>query len=61
MIHELWSVIVIAGLLGWLFSTVMLLLNAFPKKDVFVVSSGFRWGSAGIISFFVWIVGMLNA
>lgn len=61
MIHELWSVIVIAGLLGWLFSTVMLLLKAFPKRDVFVVSSGVRWGSAGVVSFFVWVIGMLNA
>ncbi len=61
MPHELWSVILIAGLLGWLFSCIMLMFKAFPQKDVFVVSSGVRWGSAGVISFFIWVIGMLNA
>jgi hypothetical protein len=61
MTRDLWSVILIAGLVGWLFSSIMLMLKAFPKKDVFVVSSGIRWGSAGVISFFIWVIGMLNA
>jgi hypothetical protein len=61
MIHDFWSVILIFGLIGWLFSSIMLMFKAFPEKDVFVVSSGLRWGSAGVISFFVWVIGMLNA
>lgn len=61
MSNDLWSVILIAGLIGWLFSSIMLMLKAFPKKDVFNVSSGIRWGSAGLVSFFIWILGMLNA
>ena len=61
MLHDIWSVILIAGLIGWIFSCIMLMLKAFPIKDVFVASAGIRWGSAGAISFFVWIVGMLNA
>ncbi len=61
MIHDIWSVILIAGLIGWLFSSIMLMFKAFPQKDVFVVSSGVRWGTAGVISFFIWVVGMLNA
>jgi hypothetical protein len=61
MTRDLWSVILIAGLVGWLFSTIMLMLKAFPRKDVFVVSSGIRWGAAGVISFFIWIIGLLNA
>jgi hypothetical protein len=61
MSRDLWSVILIAGLVGWLFSSIMLMLKAFPRKDVFVVSSGIRWGSAGVISFFIWVMGMLNA
>lgn len=61
MSRDLWSVILIAGLVGWLFSSIMLMLKAFPRKDVFVASSGIRWGSAGVISFFIWVMGMLNA
>ena len=61
MPRDLWSVILITGLVGWLFSSIMLMLKAFPRKDVFVVSSGIRWGSAGVISFFIWVMGMLNA
>lgn len=61
MLRELWSVILIAGLIGWLFSCIMLMLKAFPRKDVFVASSGIRWGAAVVVSFFIWVVGMLNA
>lgn len=61
MVRDLWSVILIAGLIGWLFSSIMLMLKAFPRKDVFVVSSGIRWGSAGVVSFFIWVIGLLNA
>ena len=61
MLHELWSVILIAGLTGWLFSTIMLMLKAFPARNVFVVSAGIRWGTTGVISFAIWIIGLLNA
>lgn len=61
MVHDIWSVILIAGLIGWLISCIMLMFKAFPQKDVFVVSSGVCWGSAGVISFIIWVVGMLNA
>jgi hypothetical protein len=61
MLHELWSVILIAGLIGWICSTLMMMLKAFPEKDVFVASAGIRWGTAGVISFVIWIIGLLNA
>lgn len=61
MSNDLWSVILIIGLIGWLFSTVMLIFRAFPQKDVFVAASGIRWGCAGLIAFFIWVIGMLNA
>ncbi|OGU14354.1 MAG: hypothetical protein A2076_17695 [Geobacteraceae bacterium GWC2_53_11] len=61
MSNDLWSVILIIGLIGWIFSSIMLMLKAFPQKDVFVAASGIRWGSAGVISFLIWVVGMLNA
>ncbi|MBV5338676.1 MAG: hypothetical protein J0665_03825 [Deltaproteobacteria bacterium] len=61
MSHDIWSVILITGLIGWLFSSIMLMLKAFPQKEVFIVSTGIRWGSAALISFFIWIAGMLKA
>ncbi len=61
MLHDFWSVILIAGLSGWIFSSIMLMLKAFPAKDVFVESAGIRWGTTAIISFAIWIIGLLNA
>ena len=61
MAQDLWSIILIAGLIGWLFSSIMMMFKAFPQKDVFVVLSGIRWGSAAVVSFFMWVAGMLNA
>ena len=61
MSHDIWSVILIIGLIGWLFSSIMLMLKAFPQKNVFITSAGIRWGSAALVSFFVWIAGMLKA
>ena len=60
MLREIWSVVLIAGLTGWIFSSIMLMFKAFPARDVFVVSSGIRWGSAGVFFFFIWIIGLLN-
>ncbi|MBW4055098.1 MAG: hypothetical protein HIU83_06810 [Proteobacteria bacterium] len=59
--RDIWSVILIIGLIGWIFSSIMLMLKAFPQKNIFVVSSGIKWGAAVVISFFIWVIGMLNA
>lgn len=59
--HDIWSVILIVGLIGWLCSSIMLMLKAFPQRDVFLASTGIRWGSAAVVSFFIWIAGLLNA
>ena len=61
MWRELWSVILIAGLIGWLFSSIMLMMRAFPQRNVFIVPTGIRWGAAALISFLVWVAGLLNA
>ena len=61
MWRDIWSVILITGLIGWVFSSIMLMLKAFPQRNVFVVSSGIRWGSSTLIMFFIWIIGLLNA
>ncbi len=59
--HDIWSVILIVGLIGWVFSSIMLMLKAFPERDVFLASAGIRWGSVAAVSFFIWVAGLLNA
>ncbi|MHB8058583.1 MAG: hypothetical protein ACYDHC_11900 [Desulfuromonadaceae bacterium] len=61
MTHDIWSVILIVGLIGWLYSCIMLMLKAFPQKDIFLASAGIRWGTAAAVSFFIWVAGLLNA
>ena len=61
MSHDIWSIILLIGLAGWIFSSIMLALTAFPQKAVFDSLPGMRWGVAIVISFVIWIIGMLNA
>lgn len=61
MSHDIWSIVVLTGLAGWIFSIIMLAFRAFPRRDIFVVASGIRWGLAVVFSFSIWIIGMLNA
>jgi hypothetical protein len=61
MSHDFWSIILLIGLAGWIASSMMLAFKAFPQRGVFDAASGMRWGMAVLISFFVWVVGMLNA
>lgn len=61
MLRDIWSIILIAGLSGWLFSSVMLMFKAFPKKDAFESGIAVKWGLATVVSYFVWVLGLLNA
>lgn len=61
MSHDFWSIFLLSGLAGWITSSIMLMFRAFPERDVFNASSGIRWGGGVIVSFVVWVVGMLNA
>lgn len=61
MSDDFWSLILIFGLFGWIVSSIIFMFRAFPEKDVFSPVAGVRWGSAMIVSFAVWVVGMLNA
>ncbi|MDD2854503.1 MAG: hypothetical protein PHU01_03130 [Desulfuromonadaceae bacterium] len=61
MLSDIWGVLLITGLIGWLFSSIMLMLKAFPQKDLFLPSVAAKWGAAAAVSYFIWIAGMLNA
>ena len=61
MSHDIWSIILIAGLSGWVTSGIMLIWKAFPQRGIFNAAAGVRWGAAVVISFAAWIAGILNA
>lgn len=61
MSHDIWSIVLVMGLAGWITSSILLMFRAFPQKGVYNSVSGMRWGGAVVISFAVWIIGMLNA
>lgn len=61
MSHDIWSIVLLVGLAGWIASSIIMMFRAFPERDVFVPAAGIRWGGAAAVSFVVWVVGMLNA
>jgi len=61
MSHPIWSIVLLAGLAGWISFTLILIFKAFPERDKFVPEAALRWGACVIVSFIVWIAGLLNA
>jgi hypothetical protein len=61
MMRVAWSVVCVAALWSFVFSTVFFLLRAFPARGVFDGRSSWKWGAALVASFALWIVGMIRA
>lgn len=61
MSDDIWSIVLLSGVVSWIVSTIAFMFFSFPRKDEFDAKSGMRWGGASLISFFVWIIGMINA
>ena len=61
MSNSFWSVITLVGLFGWVSCMLGFLLKSFPGRDLFEVKSAYRWGGAVLVTYTIWIVGMLNA
>ena len=57
----MWSIITIIGLSGWVASAIVFLFKAFPGRGMFDAREARVWGAAVLVSYGVWIVGMLNA
>jgi len=51
----------LAGMGGWLFSTLIFIFKAFPGRGEFAVKPAITWGIALMVFYIVWITGMLNA
>jgi hypothetical protein len=61
MSDDVWSIITLIGLSGWIFSAMMFLFRAFPGRGLFEAREARVWGAAVLLSYGIWIVGMLNA
>jgi len=61
MNHELWSVVIVVSLAGWIASTLLLIFKAFPEKGRFEVRPGMIWGGCVLMFFLAWTVGLVNA
>jgi hypothetical protein len=59
--REFWSLVCLAGLWGFVISTVGLILQGFPARGVLVRRPCLRWGGALLFCFIAWIVGMAHA
>jgi len=59
--NGIWSIVTIIGLAGWISSAIVFLFRAFPGRNRFEVREARVWGVAVLVSYAVWIAGMLNA
>ena len=55
-----WSIIAQAGFWSWMGTTVGFILTAFPCRGTFRNASALRWGIPMLVSYVVWVAGMLN-
>ena len=61
MPNEMWCIVTIVGLIGWISTALVFLFKAFPGRDVFEARAARTWGVAVLVSYGIWLVGMLNA
>lgn len=61
MSNNFWSFIVVIGLIGWVVSSVVFILKAFPERGRIEIKLAASWATLSVVSFSIWIVGMLNA
>lgn len=61
MSDNIWSLILLSGMLGWMTSTLVFIFKAFPARGKFEARPAVKWGLVTVASFLVWIVGLLNA
>jgi hypothetical protein len=59
--NDIWSIVIIASLSVWIASTMGFIFRAFPARGQFEARLALKWGVAVVVSFAVWIVGLLNA
>lgn len=61
MLNDGWAVVCQVGLWGWIASTIILIVKAFPMRGVMDGKAAGRWGGVGVAFFVIWILGMVLA
>lgn len=56
-----WAILVVLGFLGWIGCTVGFIFGAFEKGGRFNNKMALYWGSAVVVFYGVWVVGMMYA
>jgi hypothetical protein len=57
----MWSIVTLIGLSGWVSSAIVFLFRAFPGRGRFEAREARIWGAAVLVSYAIWVAGMLNA
>jgi hypothetical protein len=57
----LWTMICLAGVWGFVLSTIGFILKSFPARGVFDCAKALKWGGALLLFFIAWMVGRANA
>lgn len=61
MMNDVWAVVAVIGLACWLLSALIFIFKAFPGRGQFLARPALTWGTVLIVSYIVWVVGMLRA
>jgi len=61
MSHDIWSIILIIGLIGWISSTLFFIFSSFPARGEFHRESALKWGICVMVTFGIWVIGLINA
>jgi len=60
MSHDMWALVLLVGLWGWILSTLVFIFQAFPSRDAFAFRPALKWGVCSIVSFTAWVIGLLK-
>jgi hypothetical protein len=56
-----WAAVVVLAFLGWIGCTVGFIFGAFQKQGRFDNKKALIWGSAVVVCYALWVVGMMKA
>jgi len=59
--RELWSLVCLAGVWGFVLCTIGFILKGFPARGVLARKPCLAWGGALLLFFLTWLVGMAHA
>ena len=56
-----WSILVLISFFGWISSAIVFLFKAFPERGQFKARPAGLWGAVLLVSYTIWVIGLLNA